>query len=108
MSSIALAAEDPVQANAPRNNVSHTDINKGLAKSHGTILRNKDCICVTVSAHSFECAVGSGTLQGAELMYAMAVDCSRVGVEVVCLFQLSFCDAGAQVFGLRVHWSLHF
>lgn len=34
MSSIALAAEDPVQANAPRNNVSHTDfINKCLAKS---------------------------------------------------------------------------
>lgn len=26
MSSIALAAEDPVQANAPRNNVSQTDI----------------------------------------------------------------------------------
>lgn len=35
MSSIALAAEDPVQANAPRNNVSHADLrNQRLAKSH--------------------------------------------------------------------------
>lgn len=30
MSSIALAAEDPVQANAPRNNVSQTDIKTSL------------------------------------------------------------------------------
>lgn len=30
MSSIALAAEDPVQANAPRNNVSQTDIETSL------------------------------------------------------------------------------
>lgn len=54
MSSIALAAEDPVQANAPRNNVSHTDfINKHLAKSQGTRLLNKDCTCVSAQAHLF-------------------------------------------------------
>lgn len=37
MSSIALAAEDPVQANAPRNNVSRTDIRT----SRINIWRNK-------------------------------------------------------------------
>lgn len=43
MSSIALAAEDPVQANAPRNNVSHTDlVNNHLTKLHRTVLLNKE------------------------------------------------------------------
>uniref|UniRef100_A0A674N4Z0 Voltage-dependent N-type calcium channel subunit alpha n=1 Tax=Takifugu rubripes TaxID=31033 RepID=A0A674N4Z0_TAKRU len=39
MSSIALAAEDPVQANAPRNNVSHTDlVNNHLTKLLRTMI----------------------------------------------------------------------
>lgn len=60
MSSIALAAEDPVQANAPRNNVSHTDfINKHLAKSHRTILLNENCVCGHAEAYVFACDVAS-------------------------------------------------
>lgn len=46
MSSIALAAEDPVQANAPRNNVSHTDfINKHLTKSHSNTSKQRLHVC---------------------------------------------------------------
>lgn len=74
-----------MQANAPRNNVSHTDfINKRLAKSYGTILLNKDCICASVPAHSFACTFGSGTLLEVEGMYTRACWLFP-GVEVVCI-----------------------
>lgn len=49
MSSIALAAEDPVQANAPHNNVSHADFTKKLlAKSQEAVLLHKDRTCASV------------------------------------------------------------
>lgn len=75
MSSIALAAEDPVQANAPHNNVSHTDFtNKVVAKSQEAILLHKDCICASVSAYSFACAVRWGALAES------SVECSSASV----------------------------
>lgn len=68
MSSIALAAEDPVQANAPRNNVSHCDFtNKRLAKSQRKNT-SKQSLYMCQCARSLACALGSGTLSKAGVM----------------------------------------